>query len=293
MTEMNGREGSADAASFVRSCVVHGNRMVYYDRGAGTPLVLVHGMFGDHMDWAAVLEPLAEHYRVISVDLPGFGESDKPEGGYGPELFVESLEGLRSELGLQDVVLLGNSFGGLVSTLYAEAHAERVRALVLVSSAGMRIYSTEEQALAAGRFSEENLLALEPQYIEPLFSLNFARLTPQRAEYLERQKGKLGRSDLRAYVHALTQCAVLAFAIPVVPLLEKMKAPVLLLWGENDPVFPPELAKSALTVLPGARLALIPRASHMPQMDGPEEFVGAVRGFLDDTSGGNDCKQMA
>ena len=75
---MNRGAPSADGNQFLRSCVGLRNRVVYYDRGAGTPLVLVHGMFGDHMDWAPVLAPLAARHRIIALDLPGFGDSDKP-----------------------------------------------------------------------------------------------------------------------------------------------------------------------------------------------------------------------
>lgn len=271
--------GSA-ASGFLHNCMVRGNRCVYYERGTGTPLVLVHGMFGDHMDWAPVLEPLAQHYRVIALDLPGFGDSDKNLPHCTVELYVELLQELFTALDLRGMVLVGNSFGGELASLYAAAHPERLRALVLVSSAGMREYSAGEQALATEHFSAQNLLAMRPEYVEPLFTLNFAQRTAQRDAYMERQRGKLSRPDYAAYARVLTECAVIAFAHPVVPALRALQIPILLLWGDSDPVFPPALARAALPLLPHPRLTLIPGASHMPQMDQPEKFVQAMESFI-------------
>ena len=269
----------------LRECVVLGNRVAYYERGAGTTLVLVHGLFGDHMDWAPVLEPLAAKYRVIALDLPGFGDSDKSARHYTPEFYIDALHAFFSTLDLRKIVLVGNSLGGLLSSLYAAAHPERLQSLVLVSSAGMREYSAWEQRLATDRFSLGNLLALRPEHIEPLFSLNFAQLTSQRVAYLERQRAKLLRTDYASYARVLSECAAFAFARPVVPLLREVRLPILLLWGDRDPVFPPDLARAALPVLLQAELALIAGASHMPQMDQPEDFVRAMERFIQEQKG--------
>lgn len=271
---------SARKDEYVKSCGVRGGRVVYYDRGSGVPVVLVHGMFGDHLDWAPVLGLLAERVRVISIDLPGFGDSDKSADLYSQECFLETLETLFSELNLQDMVLVGNSFGGLLSCLYAAAHPERLCALVLVSSAGMREYSSGEKALVDEHFSVKNLLALRPEYIEPMFAMNFAHLSPDRDAYLERQRGKLSRPDYEAYVQVLTRCAKMAFAVPVLPLLRRLQLPVLLLWGDSDPVFPLELARLGLKEIPQGQLSIIVGASHMPQMDQPQEFVRVINEFI-------------
>jgi len=281
----------------LRSCIALGSRVVYFEHGTGTPLVLVHGMFGDHMDWSEVLGPLGEKHRVIALDLPGFGDSDKnlercaPELTPGctskltPEYFVESLESIFSTLDVRGAVLVGNSFGGLLCSLYVAAHPEQVQSLVLVSSAGMREYSAAERAVVAEHFSEQNLLLMRPEHVEPLFALNFARLTAARANYLERQRAKLKRADYKAYAHVLAECAAMAFAIPIVPVLGKVKLPIVLLWGDSDPVFPVALAREALPALPQARLALVAGASHMPQMDQPEAVVNVLEELAREEAG--------
>jgi pimeloyl-ACP methyl ester carboxylesterase len=252
---------------------VMGRRIAYYDRGHGVPLVLVHGLFGDYMDWAPVLEPLAAHFRVIAVDLPGFGDSQRLDGEGSPEKYVAALEAFFAALDLHGIALAGNSFGGMVCSFYAAAHPERLRSLVLVSSAGMKEYSAEEQALVTEHFNVRNLLALRPEYIESMFAINFAQRTPQREAYLERQRGKLARPDYAEYAQVLTECALMAFAHPVVPLLERLEIPVPLVWGADDLVFPIALAHAALERVARAKLVTIAGASHMPQMDQPEQFV--------------------
>jgi pimeloyl-ACP methyl ester carboxylesterase len=269
-----------DVDPYLRTCVVLENRVVYYDRGAGIPLVLVHGMFGDHLDWSPVLEPLSEKYRVIAIDLPGFGDSEKSFHPYTPEFFVDSLDAFFQTLDLHRAVLVGNSFGGLLCSLYADAHPQRFAGLALVSSAGMKKYTWLEKEIVAGQFSESRLLALRPELVEPLFAMNFARFTPARAAYLERQRARLSKPDYPAYAHVLAQCMAMSFAVPVVPLLQRMNLPVLLMWGDRDRIFPPELARAALEELPQARLAIIPEASHMPQFDQPERFVLLLEQFV-------------
>ena len=104
--------------------------------GEGRELVLIHGMFGDHLDWEPVLEPLSRSFRVTAPDLPGFGASPRnSRHRYDAELFVNAI---REVTGGRRVTLVGNSFGGQVAMLYALAHPECVSALVLVSSGGFR-----------------------------------------------------------------------------------------------------------------------------------------------------------
>jgi pimeloyl-ACP methyl ester carboxylesterase len=269
-------------ADEVRSLQLPGGRMAYWERGSGRPMVLVHGLFGDHQDWAPVLGPLAERQRVIAIDLPGFGQSEqRPAAQYSLEFYSAQLEALFAAMELREVTLVGNSLGGLISGFYAAAHPERLRGLALVSAAGMRTYSAEEQAFAAERFSAASLAALRPEYIEPLFSLNFAQRTPQREAYLEHQRSKLAWPDYAAYCEVLAACAKFAFAHPLAPALQAMELPVLLLWGDSDVVFPVELARAALPGLKHGRLALVEGASHMPQMDNPADTMVALEGFAE------------
>src|ERR1043166_691919 len=78
-------------------------RLRCVDLGKGPPMLLLHGMFGDYLDWEPVIEPLAERFRVIAVDLPGFGDSDKPDTEYDSELFIGAIRALLQDLGIPKV----------------------------------------------------------------------------------------------------------------------------------------------------------------------------------------------
>ena len=279
--KMNERlAAKAAGAGEVKELLVEGRRFSYFEAGSGKTIVLVHGLFGDYLDWAPVLAPLSARFRVIALDLPGFGGSNRPPGGQTLDAYAESLEAFFAALDLHDFLLVGNSLGGMISSNYAARHAERLRGLVLVSSAGMKAYSDEDQARVAERFSAAMLNLLRPEHIEPLFTINFARLSAQREAYMQHQRTKLSWPHRKEYSQVLSDCAQMGFAHQVTPWLEKLTLPILLLWGDADPVFPLELAEAALPHLRDARLEVLHQAIHMPQMDQPELFVEAVERFL-------------
>ncbi len=264
----------------MHTCEIAGNRIVYWEKGSGDPLVLIHGMFGDHLDWETVLEPLAESFRVVAIDLPGFGGSSKPRIAYTAEFFVETLHAFLALLGTQQPVLVGNSFGGEIAILYAIAHPENVSGLVLVSSGGFRLYTEDEKARIKEKFCIANLRLMNPAINEFVFAGVFARESEQRRRYIEKQNAKLTREDFPEYTEALFQCMVLAFNLYFEEELRSITSPVLLLWGDSDNVFPRTLAERALSLLPEARLQLLPQAGHAPQLEAPGEFVAAVQDFV-------------
>ena len=266
--------------NYVRARTLLGTRVVYYDHGTGPALLLIHGMFGDFLDWEPVLAPLSETYRVVALDLPGFGESDKPDVRYSMEFFTEVLGTLAEELALQDVTVIGNSFGGELAVILAAARPEKVKALVLVSTGGLTLRGEEELALIEKNFCEANLLALTPEYHELMFSPIFARRSEQARRYIEKQNRKLARPDYNAYARVLAQCIPLAARMDIRGYLAKLKCPTLLLWGENDRVFPPVIAEEAVKRLAKGELRVVPDAGHAPQLDNPGEFVAELETFL-------------
>ena len=263
-----------------RSCEIGGNRIVYWEKGIGDALFLIHGMFGDYLDWETVLEPLARTHRVIALDLPGFGQSDKPVCDYSAGFYVDTLHAFFKQLAIERPTIVGNSFGGEVAILYAIAHPENVSAMVLVSSGGLRLYSEEEKRVLSEKFSAANLRAITPEINEWMFAGVFSRESEERRRYLEKQNAKLQRADYPAYTEILHRCMVLAFSLYFEDELRSIRCPVLLLWGDQDQVFPLSHAERALALLPNAKLALLPGAGHAPQLEAAEAFVTELESFL-------------
>jgi len=261
---------------------VQGTRMVYWDRGRGPVLLLIHGMFGDHLDWEPVLEPLARHQRVLAVDLPGFGESDKPDRAYTTEFFVAALVDLLDRLQIERATVVGHSFGGIVALQMARAQPERVKRLILVSS--LREFSEEACAAARQRFSRKALLALTPEADRQMFAPIFAKAGPVQERYFAKQNAKLERSDYPDYTRALVRSIETALTAYSPAQLGEIRCPTLLLWGDKDSVIPVEVARQALPRLAQAELVVLAGGGHALQLDVPEAFVRAVEEFLRKTS---------
>lgn len=102
--------------------------------GQGEPTVfLVHGWTCNEEVWTAQVPTLAQHYRVVTLDLPGHGESDAPQDGkFSIDLFARSVEAVRAEVGAEHIVVIGHSMGGPVAIRYAQIHPERTAGIVLV-----------------------------------------------------------------------------------------------------------------------------------------------------------------
>lgn len=252
----------------------------YYDRGRGPVVVLVHGMFGDFLDWEPVLEPLAASYRVIALDLPGFGSSSKPHREYSAEFFVSTLHQFFQQLDLGQFVLAGNSFGGQIAILYALQHPESVSKLVLVNSGGFRQHTSEEKTLLQSRFSEPILAALTPQINALLFGNVFTQPSDNSARYLEKQNAKLQRGDYPAYAYAISKSIALSLQSYLVDRLPELQCPTLLIWGEDDQVLPVAQAELALSRIRNGELKTIANCGHAPQLECPAEFLRVLQSFL-------------
>lgn len=264
----------------VSSRQVHSNRIVFFDRGQGPALLLLHGMFGDYLDWEPVLEPLSKRHRVIAVDLPGFGNSDKPRQEYTSDFFVATLHDLLGQLQTERATLVGNSFGGEIAVFYALRYPQEVERLILVSSGGFSKLTEPGRQLTLPRLDEAAIAAFTPEIQEPMFARIFAKSSEQQRRYVQKQNEKLKRPDYPAYAQALASSIRLAMSIYLLDQLPEIRCPTLLLWGGADPIFPVDEARRALERLPRGELIVLDGCGHAPQLDCPEAFVQAIEAFL-------------
>ena len=252
-----------------------------YDAGQGSAVVLIHGMFGDFLDWEPVLQPLSRSHRVIALDLPGFGSSSKPRREYTAEFLLANLVQLLRHLSIDRATLVGNSFGGQIAILYALSSPESVAKLVLVNSGGFQRFTPEETAFTESRFNEAGLAALTPEINTLLFSVVFAQPSAASAAYLERQNAKLTRQDYPAYAYAIASNIRLSLSTYLLDRLPEVACPTLLVWGEKDLVLPLPQARLAVSLLAHGEIAIIPACGHAPQLECPAEFLSSVKPFLE------------
>ncbi|WP_225849450.1 alpha/beta fold hydrolase [Streptomyces sp. HPF1205] len=273
-----------------------GTRLRYHLRGRGEPLVVLPGGPMRASEYLGDLGGLTGHRRLVLLDLRGTGGSQVParDDSYRCDRQVGDVGALLARLGPGPADLLAHSAGANLAVLYAAAHPERVRRLVLVtpnlSALGLATTGEQRRRAAAAR-------AGEPWH--PAAARALERILARGGEGTDEDWDAVtplyyGRWDARAERHAAAEVAqtnepaarayqpAAAFdPARTKAALARLAAPVLVLAGELDPGPRPETAAEGARLFPGGRLVVQPGAGHYPWLDDPRSFTSAVAGFLD------------
>jgi 4,5:9,10-diseco-3-hydroxy-5,9,17-trioxoandrosta-1(10),2-diene-4-oate hydrolase len=264
-----------------------GVRLHYLDCGAGDPLLLVHGRGGAGAQFGRLFPAFAAQRRIITLDLPGWGLSDKPPftGRDTPDalrVWTGGVLALLDALGLERVDLLGHSMGGLTALSLALDHPARVDRLILADSGGL------------GRttpFDVRLFFWLAPERLFPLLGKRFMAWTLAQDD----PRYKTLRDEAFEFAwQVYNQRAILpsgarAFNTWVNPIgvsfdlrdrLRELEAPVLLLWGERDRIIPYEEALKARRRIAHGRLVAFTHCGHSPQAERPDDFARVVNVWL-------------
>jgi pimeloyl-ACP methyl ester carboxylesterase len=262
-----------------KDLAVDGDRWPYLERigGDGTPVVVVHGFGADANAMAAFATQLADR-RVIVPDLPGFGEHPLPDGMVPwEEEYVARLASFLRALGPGPYDVIGSSMGGAVSGALAARHPELVASLVLIAPAGVPA-ERENDFFRRAREGENPLDIASVEDLDRVLATVFLR-PPELPPNVKRWLVERNRP------HRATRAAILATMAPfLVGGLEEVapaiRAPTLVLWGDSDRVTDPGAGETLASLVPGARLVIVPQAGHVPWEEAPAATYGALRGFL-------------
>lgn len=254
-------------------------------RGAGVPLVLLHGFPLDHRMWDGQIEALASEFQVIVPDLRGFGASSlEPadvEAGVGMERYAADVIGVLDALGVTTpVVLAGFSMGGYVAWQIALAHAKRLRGLILCDT---RAVGDSEEA-AAGRHKMAHAVleagsskgaadAMLPKLLAPETHEQRPELVAAVRDMIERQSPEAVAAALRG----------MARREDVRGRLAEIVCPCLGIVGLADVISPPKEMHEIVAALPDARLEEI-AGGHMTPMENAEAVTEAIREFAQSRS---------
>jgi pimeloyl-ACP methyl ester carboxylesterase len=270
-----------------RYLTVGGYRLHLLEAGDGPAVLLLHGFAGSAEDWRPTGEVLARAgYRAIAVDGLGFGRSAKPgDAPYSLELSAGLYAGLLDRLGVGRAAVVAHSMGGKYALTLALLHPGRVAGLVLAGSDGFAEASPLTRAggwpLVGGALL---WLSARPAVVRALLGASFYAPEDHLSdELLARARAALLGPENRRALTALSRRydATDLARTGLSTRLGELRAPTLLVWGEHDRVFPAESSgRAALAAIPGARLAVIPRCGHFPQVEAARAFCGVVVGFL-------------
>ncbi len=249
------------------------NINLYYEtRGEGQPLVFIHGLGSSTRDWESQIPEFSKSFQVITLDLRGHGQSDKPAGPYTMQQFSDDLSGLLQALGVASAHIVGISLGGGIAFQFAIDHPTQVKTLTIVNSAptlGDPAQVKPEIDRRVGIVQQMGMRAMGQALAPNLFP------KPEHAVLRETFIERWAENDPRAYIEATRSM----LDWNVVAQLGKIQCPTLVIAADQD--YSPVAVKEAyIKLMPNARLVVIPDAHHATPIERPAEFNAALAKFL-------------
>lgn len=267
-----------------RFVTVNGIRTHYVAAGEGEPLLLLHGLGASLMAWATNIEPLSQRFSVYAIDIPGHGDSDKPDLDYLMPTAVNFIRGFMEALDIERASFAGNSMGGMIALRIAVELPELVDRLVLVDTAGL------------GRdlawFIRAMSLPLVGEIIENPSPRNTRLLLKRIFHDPSLAPDSLIREIHRTRVLPGSKRAILRIIRGAIGLrglhskwimtdeLEQLNSPILIVWGAQDRIIPVSHATNAAQIAPQVSLSIFEECGHWPQMEKGNEFNRVVLDFL-------------
>lgn len=272
----------APLARIHRDVEANGVRLRVAETGDGPSLVLLHGAFMDHTTWDAVAAELAQKYRVVAPDLPGFGQSEKPPESrfpYGINDFADAVVDLYAGLELGRAIMVGHALGAAVAITLAARHPELISRLVLIDAlcypARPDLASRVALAPLIGGFAFKQLWG------KGTFKAYFKKSCLSR-------ESPLPSARLDAYYEAFNTPSARASALAtlratrdtraVVAHIGRITTPTLVIWGSEDTLYPAAYGQRMAREIPQAGFQLV-AAGHIPHEEQPREVLDAILRF--------------
>lgn len=245
-------------------------------------VVLLHGFGANKDNWVRMAKHLTQDYHVIAIDLPGFGDSDKPENiSYDVGSQAERVAQLMAELDIPRFHIAGNSMGGHIAALVAARHPSRVLSLGLLDNGGITAPKKSELFERLERGEPNPLVVYKPEDFDKLLEFVFVKQPPipaaLKAHFAAEALANQGHNDL-IFSHLRDRY------IPLEPELGKIKAPTLLLWGDQDRVLDVSSIDVMQPLLAKPSVIIMKSCGHAPMLERPEETAEHYRAFLSQAS---------
>jgi 3-oxoadipate enol-lactonase len=245
--------------------------------GNGPALFLFHSLLSDRASFDAIVPDLSRSFRVIVPELPGFGKSSAVHGGLA-EVADRMAEAVSDAAGGDEIIVLGNGYGGFVALQMAIRHPAIASRLIL-ADCGAAFSETGREAFRnmAAAAKDKGLQAITEVAMRRLFAPEFQARHP---DLMRDRREAFLRTDPQVIGAA---CEALA-GLDLRPQLSQVKMPVLVLVGEHDEATPPPMSRELAAGLPNARLKIIPGCAHVPQLQAPRLFLDAIGDFMSEWS---------
>jgi 3-oxoadipate enol-lactonase len=245
--------------------------------GSGLPVLLLHAFPLGLAMWDEQARALADAYQVVRFDARGFGDSPPGDGLLTMERIADDAVGVLDRLGIPSAVVAGLSMGGYAALALVRRHPDRIRALVLADTrAGAdSAEARATRAAQAEKVRREGAATIADAVLPKLLGTTSHQ---QRPELVARVRRTIESNPPRGIADALAGLAARADSTPT---LREIRVPTLVIVGEEDTITPPAEAEALQRGIAGSRLATIPRAGHLANLENPAEFNHRLRTFLD------------
>lgn len=266
-------------------------RVAFIDAGAGErTLLLVHGLASNAGFWRYNIPGFVEAgYRVVAVDLPGYGKSEKGPYPYDMAFYAETLARLIEAEDIGPVVYVGHSMGGQVGITLALRRPDLVERLVLASPAGIEPFEDGEGQWLANALTQTGVTNATEEAIRRNLAANFYRWSPEW-EWMVEERVRMAKTDeMDEFSYAVIRSVHGMIDQPTTELLPQLTVPTLIVYGRHDNLIPNPYLNPGSTravfergaaAIPNATLVEIGGAGHMLQIERPAAFNDAVLDYL-------------
>jgi pimeloyl-ACP methyl ester carboxylesterase len=273
-----------------RWIIADGQAVNVIELGQGPPLVFVHGLSGCWQNWLENLPVHASAHRVITFDLPGFGQSPMPAETITISGYARLLDALLAELGVDAATVVGNSMGGFIAGELAIAYPQRVEQLVLVSAAGISTTSDPGPTRALPYLRRgERILAATGAWLASKSEAVTRRARLRRAvldlvvKHPDRLPAPLAAEQLRgAGKPGFLQGLAAVVEYDLRERLPEIACPTLIVWGDGDKLITVRDADVFAELIPDSRKVIFEDTGHMAMLERPAAFNALLRDFIAD-----------
>ena len=246
---------------------INGLNINYEVSGEGTPVILLHGWLCS-LDTMKPIANVLQNFKVYNVDLPGFGKSDMPQKPFNTNDFGDFLDGFIKELEIENPIMIGHSNGGRTIINYAGRNLGKIKKIILIDSAGIKPKRKLSYYIKVYTFKTlKKFLGIFPD-VEMFNNIR------------ERVLGKFGSSDYKNSSEVLRKTMSIIINEDQTEILKNIKAPTLLLWGENDEDTPIRDGNIMEENIKDSSLIEIKGAGHFSYLDSYNQCMEIIKNFL-------------
>lgn len=262
----------------------------FIDEGKGEKtIILVHGLASNAGFWRYSIPELSKNYRVIAVDLPGYGKSGKGAYPYSMTFYANQIKRLADELKLNKFILVGHSMGGQIAITFALKYPDRLEKLVLASPAGVEEFGQGQGDWLRSVMTKTGVKKTTEEGIRKNLAINFYSWNDKWEWMVEERVRMIKAKDFDEFAYTVVRCVNAMLDEPTFDKIKNISVPTLIVHGRYDglipnpylnPGFTSDVFKWGATQIPNCKVHEIDNCGHMLQIEKPEEFTRTIFDYI-------------